>query len=133
MIVIPEVVREPKFDLGEDQSLTLEQVAEAEDYEDRLSNYTKTATALDKWPVNGDWERVIDDKGPIYIKDGNRYHVYCLDADRIELADIKSFVSKEKVDFSGNANIELGHITEWTAQAWLEENRYEIESEGIEI
>lgn len=129
MIAIPEVTREPKFDLGEGRPLTLKELAEITDYDDRLANYTTTSTELDTWPINGDWKQVIDDKGPIYIKEGDRYHVYCLDADRIDLVDVKSFVSKEEVDFSGLANIELSHITKSTAQEWLTNNGYEIESE----
>ena len=133
MIVIPEVVREPKFDLGEGRELTIEEQTKLQDYEDKLSNYIDTSTVPNAWPVNGEWDQVIDDKGPIYLKDNNRYHVYCLDADRIDLADVKSFISKEETDFSGLANIELRHVTELTAQEWLGNNGYEIDSEGIEI
>lgn len=125
MIVIPEVIKKPKFDLEEDRPLTIEEKAEVQDYEDKLSNYINTSTVLNAWPVNGDWDQVIDDKGPIYLKDNNRYHVYCLDADRIDLADVKSFIYREETDFSGIANIELGHITKLTAQEWLEKNGYE--------
>ena len=133
MIVIPEVIKKPKFDLGEDRPLTIEEKAEVADYEDKLSNYIDTSTVLNTWPVNGEWDQVIDDKGPIYLKDGNRYHVYCLDTDRIDLADVKSFISKEETDFSGLANIELGHITKETPQEWLGNNGYETESKGVEI
>lgn len=110
MIVIPEVTKEINA----------------------ISNFDVISTVVNKWPVNGEWEQVIDDNGPIYLKDGERYHAYCLDADRIELADVSSFVYREETDFSGIANIELGHITEWTPQEWLENNGYENLVSGIE-
>jgi len=143
MIIIPEA-KEPKFDLsttvsGEYRELTIEELVKITDYEAKLSNYTKTSTVLDTWPVNGDWKQVIDDKGPIYLKDGNRYHVYCLDADRIDLPaesihkkDVKGFISNEKSDFSTKlANIELNYFTGWAAKEWLEKNGYEVENIGI--
>lgn len=73
MIVIPEVIREAKFDLmdpetGKERPLTIEEQAELQNYEDKLSNYLITSTVLDKWPINGDWDQVIDDKGPYLSK-----------------------------------------------------------------
>ena len=138
IIVIPEVVREPKFDLidpktKEERPLTLEELADIADYENRLSNYTDIAIILDTWPVNGDWDRVIDDKGPIHIKDGDRYHIYCLDADRIERQDKASFISKQDTDFTSSlADIKLGHITKGTIKEWLTENNYK-KLEALEI
>lgn len=124
IIVIPEVIRKPKFNLGEDQELTLDEQVKLQDYEDKLSNYIDISTILNTWPINGDWKKVIDDKGPIYIKDSNRYHVYCLNANRIDRIDVKSFISREERDLSDIANIEMGYIAEWTPQEWLENNGY---------
>lgn len=127
MIVIPEVLAEPKFDLGDPpRALSLAELAEIADYEAKLSNYTDISTVLDKWPVNGDWDQVIDDKGPIHIKNGQRYHIYSLDANRIEEQNVGTFVSGEVTDFGTSAaNIALGHITEVTIDEWLGANEYE--------
>ncbi len=133
VIVIPEVVQEPKFDLKEDEKLTIEQEAELQDYEDRLSNYTEIWTDLNKWPVNGDWEQVIDDKGPIHIKNGERYHCYTLPFARIDREDVKSWLYREDLDFTeAELNIHTGYADEWTAKEWLANNEYERE-EVVEV
>lgn len=93
-----------------------------------ISNFNAISTVLNKWPVNGDWEEIIHDKkGIIYIKNGNRYQANWLNEDRIEREDVDNFISEEKIDFSGLVDIELGHITKWTPQEWLENNGYIFE------
>ncbi len=132
VIVIPEIVREPKFDLKENEELSLEQLAEITDYENRRSNYTDIWVDLNKWPVNGDWEQVIDDKGPIHIKNGERYHCYTLPVERIDREDVKSWLYRQDLDFTeALLNIHTGYADEWTAKEWLGNNGYERLIEGI--
>ena len=126
VIIIPEVIREPEFDLGKGDDLTIEQQAELQDYEDRLTNYIAIWIDLNKWPVNGEWRQVIDDKGPIHIKNGKRYHCYTLPIVRIDRDDVKSWLYRQDQDFAeALLDIHTGYADQWTAKEWLANNDYQ--------
>jgi hypothetical protein len=126
VIIIPEVVREPKFDLEEGEGLSMEQQSELSDYQDRLSNYASIFSDLNKWPVNDDWNQVIDDKGPIVIKNDERYHCYTLPDNRIDRVNVKSWLARQDTDFAeAELDIHTGYLEEWTVREWLSNNLYE--------
>lgn len=87
------------------------------------TSYIDTAEDMNLWELTSRYERVIDDKAPIYLLGEDKYSIYCFDAARFTEEDLESWAVNEHVKLEGRG-LTVRHGFTGSCMEWLSKHGF---------
>jgi len=126
LVLIPKVPDKPKIDLvvdkekGTVRDYTDKELLQVAKYDARKVNFNKAKTEIGR-PLSGNYQQLIDSRGPVWSKDGIDYSLSCF-------SDKKRIKGKIAVK---NAEAIVVDTCKLSGTEWLRKNGYREMNRGI--
>lgn len=88
-------------------------------------SYENSKSVMNALAVTGKYKRIISDRMPVYLKEGHKYQVFCIDHSRFKLPRV---AVGNMVNSLSHKKVEVNSAIIDNPSVWLAKNGYEAEA-----